>query len=122
MRRPTLNAKLLYWVRWRVLFGREPTSGLENRWPLLITNELFLLAEQPASHFLGLRSVYWTATKVKVGTTCVRVLSNSRKFETPTSRVMMPITCMAHLFGELCAHESADASADEHGDDVYGGS
>jgi hypothetical protein len=35
---------------------------------------------------------------------------------------MMPITCMAHLFGELCAHESADASADEHGDDVYGGS
>ena len=44
---------------------------------------------------LGSRPVYWTATKVKVGTIGVDVLSNSRKLETPTSSVMMPMACMA---------------------------
>jgi hypothetical protein len=47
---------------------------------LLITSALFLLDEQPALDHLGLRPVYWTATKVKVGTICVHVLSNSRKY------------------------------------------
>ena len=29
---------------------------------------------------------------------------------------------VAHRFGELRAHQGADARADEHGNDVYGGS
>ena len=51
---------------------------------LLITRELFLLDEKPPLHLLGLRPVYWTATKVKVGTICVYVVANSRKLEAPT--------------------------------------
>jgi hypothetical protein len=35
------------------------------------------LEEQPASLFLGLRLIYSTAIKVKVGTMCVHVLSNT---------------------------------------------
>jgi hypothetical protein len=50
---------------------------------LLITSELFLLDEQPILHHLGLRRVYWTVTNVKVGTTCVGVLSNSRESDSP---------------------------------------
>ena len=45
----------------------EQTSN-SNRLPHLTTCELFLLEEQPAPHFLGLGPIYWTATKVKVGT------------------------------------------------------
>jgi hypothetical protein len=45
-----------------------------------------LLDEQPALAHLGLRLVYWTATKVKVSTICVHVLSNSRRLETPKTQ------------------------------------
>ena len=50
---------------------------------LLTTSELFLLEEQPAPHFLGLRPIYWSATKVKVGTICGYVLSNISRHKVP---------------------------------------
>jgi hypothetical protein len=62
---------------------REPTSGLEPLTPAPATSELFLLEEQPAPHFLGLRLIYWSATKVKVGTMCVHVLSNTSEHKIP---------------------------------------
>ncbi len=62
---------------------RERADERTRTADLLITRELFLLDEQPALHYLGLRLLYWTATKVKVGTICAYVLSNFRELEEP---------------------------------------
>ena len=51
--------------------NRESRRADSNRLPLLITSELSLLDENHALHHVDLRSIYWTATKVKVGTICV---------------------------------------------------
>jgi hypothetical protein len=53
---------------------KESRRADSNRFPAPATSELFLLEKQPAPHFLGLRPIYWTATKVKVSTICGSVL------------------------------------------------
>ena len=54
-----------------------------NRFTAPATSELFLLEEQPAPQFLGLRLIYWTVTKVQAGTMCVHVLSNTSGHKIP---------------------------------------
>ena len=68
---------------WESQQNTEPTRGLEPFTPAPATSELFLLEEQPAPQFLGLRLIYWTATKVKAGTMCVHVLSNTSGHKIP---------------------------------------
>jgi hypothetical protein len=70
---------------------------------LLITRELFLLDEKRALHLLSFRPVYWTATNVKVGTICVRVLSNARIYRSPNHHRLRPrVGAVRHVLLLFC--------------------
>jgi hypothetical protein len=60
---------------------------------LLITSVLFLLEEQPAPQFLGLRLIYWSATNVEASTICGSVLSNTSGLRASVNRLAIFYTC-----------------------------
>jgi hypothetical protein len=79
----TLAGGLLYFENPAQISGIKRADEGTRTPGLLITSELFLLDEQPPPHFLSLRSVNWTAAKVKVGTICVHLVSDTKKLEEP---------------------------------------